>query len=127
MQVPKFRIWDTLREEFLSAGTISIVIHRGKTPKINILLDGIMDITEDSRFIIMQYTEVNDKNNKDIYDGDILKCEAGEYIGNVWFANGSFMTNCEGFGDHPISQTNSDDFEIIGNILQNAELLKEGG
>ncbi len=124
MQVPKFRIWDTLREEFLSAGTISIVIHRGKTPKINILLDGIMDITEDSRFIIMQYTGVNDKNNKEIYDGDILKCEAQNYIGKVWFSNGSFMTDCEGFSNHLINQTNSDDFEKIGNIYQNSKLLE---
>lgn len=125
MQVPKFRIWDTLREEFLSAGTISIVIHRSKTPKINILLDGIMDITEDSRFIIMQYTEVDDKNNQEIYDGDILKCEAQNQIGTVWFSHGAFMTDCEGFGNHPISQTNSDDFEIIGNIRENSELIKE--
>ncbi len=124
MQVPKFRIWDSERKEFLSAGTISIVIHRGKTPKINILLDGEWDITEDSRFIIMQYTGINDKNNKKIYANDILKCEAQNYIGNVWFDNGSFMTNCEGFGDHPISQTNSDDLEIIGNTLQNSKLLK---
>ena len=34
------------------------------------------------------------------------------------------MTDCEGFGDHSISQTNSDDFEIIGNTLQNSNLLK---
>ncbi len=124
MQVPKFRIWDMLRKEFLSAGTISIVIHRGKTPKINILLDGIMDITEDSRFIIMQYTGVDDKNNQEIYDGDILKCETQNQIGTVWFSNGAFMTDCEGFGNHPISQTNSNDFEKIGNIYQNSELLE---
>ena len=124
MQVPKFRVWDSGREEFLSAGTISIVIHRGKTPKINILLDGEWDITEDSRFIIMQYTGINDKNNKEIYANDILKCEAQNSIGHVWFSNGAFMTDCEGFGDHPISQTNSDDFEIIGNTLQNSNLLK---
>ena len=73
---------------------------------------------------LLLYTGVNDKNDKEIYDGDILKCEAQNYIGKVWFANGSFMTDCEGFGDHPISGTNSDDFEKIGNIHENPELLE---
>ncbi len=87
-------------------------------------INGIPNMIEVDFQSIGQYTGVSDKNNKQIYSNDILKCEAQNYIGNVWFANGSFMTNCEGFGDHPISETNSNDFEVIGNTLQNAELLK---
>ena len=88
--------------------------------------NGIPNMIEVTLESIGQYTGVNDKNNKEIYENDILKCEDQRYIGTVWFSNGSFITDCEGFGEHPISQTNNDDFEILGNTLQNSELLKEG-
>jgi len=126
----KFRVWDKAKNKFLP-------FEKRNELALNIILlptgqifwfnpsdkDNLYEDVTD-KFDVLFYTGVNDKNDKEIYDRDILKCEAQNYIGNVWFSNGSFMTNCEGFGDHPISGTNPADFEIIGNTLQNAELLR---
>lgn len=70
-----------------------------------------------------QYTEAEDKNDKEIYDGDILYCEEEDYKGIVEFKNGGFMTNARGFGDEYLE---SDEFEIIGNIYENPGLLEIG-
>ena len=109
-------------------GQIYEVFGYNKYTDINVIHiiteDGCRISVKRDDVILMEYTGVDDKNNQEIYEGDILKCEAEDYIGKVWFAHGAFMTDCEGFGDHPISQTHSDDFEKIGNIYQNGELLE---
>lgn len=67
------------------------------------------------QYILMQYTGLHDKNGKEIYEGDILKASWG-YQGEVkfdWF----IYANLE--------CTIADDVEVIGNIYENPELLKE--
>jgi uncharacterized phage protein (TIGR01671 family) len=76
---------------------------------------------------ITQFTGLKDKDWKDIYEGDILK--AGDYIcvvnWNEKFA--SFCVNKKGwmfshfFEEHCETQN----VEVIGNIYENPELLKE--
>ena len=74
---------------------------------------------------IMQFTGLSDKNGVEIFESDILRCETENYQGVVWFGAGSFLTDCEGFGDHPLGETNSGDIEVIGNIFQNPDLLED--
>jgi hypothetical protein len=71
-------------------------------------------------YVLMQYTGLKDKNGKEIYEGDILKTLTGicEVVWNEYkwgvnyhkaFADWSFEGECE----------------IIGNVYENPELLKE--
>ena len=77
------------------------------------------------RWIPMQYTGLKDKNDKEVYEGDIVKCfvsvqrkEPEEFVGSVKFVDGSFM--CRYYlGQH------YKESEVIGNIYENPELLNE--
>ena len=89
------------------------------------------DIMSDSGCHIMQYTGLKDRNGKEIYEGDILEYNWGdkesgavrslreivEWKENMWTEEG-FMT---GFGEF---WATPDQYEVIGNIYENPELLK---
>ena len=74
---------------------------------------------------IGQFTGLCDKNNKEIYEGDILKYSFElfkEFLqGSVIFNRGSFD-----FLGYPLCSFQTNQFEIIGNIYDNKDsLVKE--
>lgn len=93
---------------------------------------------------ICQYTGLTDKNGKKIFEGDILRgfqypfCYDGEYnyYAEIIFADCSFMTythknplSCvRGISDGNTELMEcwvSEDWEVIGNIYDNPDLLEE--
>lgn len=70
-----------------------------------------------------QYTGLHDKNGKEIYEGDIVT--EGEYIGQVVFDEYylGFFINFVDSEQEPLYDVPN--LEIIGNIYENKELLKE--
>lgn len=74
---------------------------------------------------LMQYTGLKDKHGKEIYEGDILRgstVDGGSYITTVEWRDLAWWS-----GDsEPLANTDQyeDNFEVIGNIYENKELLK---
>ena len=69
--------------------------------------------------ILMQYTGLKDKNGKEIYEGDVVKTSLG--IGKVCMRLGCWFIEMQ----KELGYFHTDEIEVIGNIYENPELLKE--
>ena len=111
MREIKFRIWDINARKWLKSFNIDLL----DIPKFNLAE-------------VNQYTGLKDKNNKEIYEGDILFESFGERYYKVIFENGSFRAEFEGdFEEYSFDLIDvvAQGCEIVGNIYQNPELLGE--
>jgi uncharacterized phage protein (TIGR01671 family) len=82
---------------------------------------------------LMEYTGLKDKNGIEIYESDICKVNTfkGICIGEVVFRKGCFWVLFEEFNtvknvlDPLHDNSKGTNFEVIGNIYQNPELLQK--
>lgn len=75
-----------------------------------------------------QYTGLNDKNDKRIFDGDIVRCGTGRICKVTFFTSPGFsgfdLVPIGGFDAPPPHRWSLfSDTEVIGNITDNPELL----
>ena len=113
----KFRVWDKPLEKYME-------FKEFKFMNVEFTFNPITKEAEieydKERYIVEQCTGLKDKNGKLIYEGDIVK--NGKHIYPVeWYVNG-FAVN-DGY-DYLIDD---EKWEIIGNIHENADLIKVGG
>jgi uncharacterized phage protein (TIGR01671 family) len=126
----KFRVWDKLAERM-------IYPHNDNQQHFIIDLNGqfhnLQNGSGGDDYVIQQYTGLTDNNDKEIYEGDILKNHydvSNNIIGQVLYESdhGGYIFQWKRRGqDYKITNLNCDvAFEsvIVGNILENPELLK---
>lgn len=122
MRELKFRIWDK-REQKFEASRDMALSKNGDLYYIRSAGNELLEV-DNEYYIIQQYTGLKDKNNKEIYEGDILRY-INLIIGQVIFAFGSYQVKTLenlNFGLDDICYHCT--IEIIGNIYENPELLE---
>nr|DAD62051.1 MAG TPA: YopX protein [Caudoviricetes sp.]DAR23271.1 MAG TPA: YopX protein [Caudoviricetes sp.] len=125
--IPKFRAWHKTWEEmgkvkrirFDDDGNVTTVLFKGKDFGTNTKIDEIE---------LMQSTGLKDKNGKEVFVGDIIKCTRGcphevylekEYGGT--YVGGMPAIYLKGIRE---GYAWTGDEVIIGNIYENPELLE---
>lgn len=121
----KFRAWDTEKQEMATVNFIGL----------NDYEVGMED--EECRcwratypYVcrLMQYTNLKDKNGKEIYEGDILKVKLDDGEANLYvkYTNGEYRVVNEGkWEDSLYTYMYFGDVEIVGNIYENEDLLRQ--
>jgi uncharacterized phage protein (TIGR01671 family) len=124
MREIKFRIWSEREKEMICNSSNIFISLEGK---IWISDYRIKDYSEISDYGLMQYTGMKDKNGIEIYEYDIVKTPAGYWRDNFIKANVGIIEylDMEFFVTCPIPEyCQFNEFEIIGNIYENPELLE---
>lgn len=115
MREIKFRAWDK---------------EKSKMNK-NFRFDEFNDVNDyfaDDDFVFMQYTGLKDKNDKEIYEGDIAHfrtLNGTKLIGEVKYDEDgvSFLITAKGCYAEYLNGVYA--LEVVGNIYENKELLNE--
>lgn len=106
MEEIKFRAWDNEAEKMLSP------FYLWEIPDLVSRMDKEYDLKDD--IFIMQFTDLTDKNGVEVYHEDIVKFddESQEIIAIDFPRDFLWM------------ETQQKEYEVIGNIHKNPELLK---
>lgn len=123
--IPRYRAWDggslcrmySPEEVMVGNGDIWIIDEDG--------VAGEWIVNND--LVLMQSTGLTDKNGKEIFEGDILKfndewndyCYEGYIDGSILF----YLINDEHLSFKELIEDEGFEFEIIGNIWEDGELL----
>lgn len=131
-RIIKFRVWDTKNQKWTDS--------RKRCCHISYTTE---NFGLNKRFIFQQFTGVFDINNKEIYEGDIVKTDPNHIClllrsddncpdythGEVTWLKQSFKVcqykvGAAYLGDYSTCNCCPCGFEVIGNIFENPELIK---
>jgi len=114
----KFRLWTGKKMVPMTAGLMTAATFypfgfKGATSNPN-------------KFVMLQFTGLHDKNGKEIYNGDLIT-EGHSTIYEVRYTPPQFRLFCvrKPIQSHTFSRWTDQFSEIIGNIYENRELIKE--
>jgi len=115
METIKFRAWDKDKEKMLSWKQI---IHNTS----NNLFGGLFELfRRPERFKALQFTGITDKNDKNIYEGDLLKYS--DVPLEICWGKIGFIARYDRGTAEEVEFDWWNNCEVIGNIFENPELL----
>lgn len=137
MTIPKFRAWNKKLKSMYSTDDIVFINFEEEEICVQTIYfeQGLpderdLDFYTFDEIEFMQSTGMVDKNDKEIFEGDVLKTYDGElakvgwnkYLG-CWEAE--FLSEIVDLSEVADVKSNRSDCEILGNIYENPELMEE--
>ncbi len=124
MREIKFRAWDKESKKMKEVSDISWDNHGGVDLRASCYSHDDSNIYAET---LMQFTGLKDKNGKEMYEGDIVKCKYG-WLGFIVFRKGAYW--CEEIVTQKINShapifNEWEELEVIGNIYENPELKED--
>lgn len=134
----KFRVWDKRLGTWADSDDFGIACvcprhdYEGGQYMVSGPPDGGLDCyypEEEDEYVEQQFTGLKDKNDKSIYEGDIIQLNNGRKYSVVW---DTFFFDLKDYDDYTRENQFSafyhllpEEMEIIGNIVENPEYLNK--
>lgn len=128
----RFKIWDLLTKEWTKENSFQLLKTEGQNNYYfrNYLLNND-DFTSGERYIVVQWIGLSDKNGNPIFEGDILRITNWPYLDHSterdfskpFYKLEKVVYDAPEFNLNRWLRFESCDYEIVGNIFQNPNLL----
>lgn len=138
--IPRFRAWDKATKEMYGADDIIAINFEEKEIFVQTIYfeQGLpdsrdLDYYDFDDIVLMQSTGMRDKNDREIFEGDIVKVTDGDErtnfpdggIGTICGLDEIFMWYIDGQVHNGLFDISQEYYiEVIGNIYENQELLE---
>lgn len=123
--IPKFRAWDKTRNEM----NYKVMVGNCDTDDENWTCP-IIWIEEEKDWLhfddyecIMQSTGLKDKNGKEIFEGDVVKCNG--LLGTIKSLKAMWICSFVKYNNYQKVGFFAQEIEVVGNIYENPELLED--
>jgi len=120
----KFRAWDKLNEKMVTVWDISFKAWNDS--EINCITVEYDNGTYELGYVdfeLMQFTNLHDKNGKEIYEGDVVQHDAWDYPFEIIFNQENARFVCK-MKSGLTQFIDNNGLEVIGNIYETPELIK---
>ena len=118
MREIKFRAWDKLNKEMFNVEIMDFQERK--------VYRDTVSYCKFENIELMQYTGLKDRNNKEIYEGDIIFLHGSKYKVIFKTEGARFVLRNNEFElEITFINNNNERMEIIGNIYENPELMEE--